>query len=799
MKKLHLLCNAHLDPVWLWRRDEGIAEAIATFRVAADFCERYEGFVFNHNEALLYEWVEEYEPDLFARIQRLVREGKWVIMGGWYLQPDCVMSSGESLFAQIELGRTYFQEKFGVAPTTAIGLDCFGHSRGLVQILEKSGYDSYLFCRPAHYFSGDFLWEGFDGSRVLAHGAGGSGGYGSLKGEALDKIKSYLAKHSADEIGLCLWGVGNHGGGPSRMDLEDINRFMGETEMEILHSTAEQYMADIDRTALPVVRESLCPSMVGCYTSMGRIKQANRRLENSIAATEKMMSYAEMNGAPCFDCAELKKAKKALAFCQFHDVLPGSSVKAVEDDSLRTFAYGEEIVDRLASKAFFRLCAGQASAREGEIPVMAFNPHPYPIEGEFEVEFLLQNQNWNEDEITLAEVFDENGNALPTQNEKPQCTFNLDWVKHVSFRATLAPASVSRFNCRLHVAKKEISPTLPDHADSICVENSRMKVAISRKTGLIERYEIDGVSLLLPSGMIEVYRDNEDPWGMQVESFAEREGTFSLMSDREANTFIGYPEERHPNVRIVEDGDVRMRVQVFFSYGRSVAVVEYTIPKAGDYIDVEIRILFNEANKMVKYHLASSVEGVPMGETAFGCQTLFDDERESVFHKWCGIQGKERSLYVLNRGTYAGSFTSSDIKLSLLRTPVFAAHPIYDRQIAPHDRSLDHIDMGERQFAFRITAEPYVARAAQVYNEPPRLLSFFPSGEGERRESAILLDAPDVLLSSLKKDSMGYTVRLFNSTDMPREAMLTLPALQKNLQLHFEKYEIKTLRISDEG
>ena len=169
MKKLHLLCNAHLDPVWLWRKNEGIAEAISTFRVAADFCENYDGFIFNHNEALLYEWIEEHEPTLFKRIEKLVKAGKWKIMGGWYLQPDCVMTSGESLLSQIKLGNDYFTQKFGIKPTTAINFDPFGHSRGLVQILTKNGYDSYIFMRP-YEIQGDFLWEGFDGSHVLAHG-----------------------------------------------------------------------------------------------------------------------------------------------------------------------------------------------------------------------------------------------------------------------------------------------------------------------------------------------------------------------------------------------------------------------------------------------------------------------------------------------------------------------------------------------------------------------------------------------------------------------------------------------------
>ena len=148
MKNLHLVCNAHLDPVWLWELEEGIAETLSTFRVCAQFCEEYDGFIFNHNEALLYQWVEKYEPSLFKRIQKLVKDKKWHIMGGWFIQPDCNMPSGESFVRQILEGRNYFMEKFGSFPTTCINFDAFGHTRGLVDIMKNSGYVSYLFCRP---------------------------------------------------------------------------------------------------------------------------------------------------------------------------------------------------------------------------------------------------------------------------------------------------------------------------------------------------------------------------------------------------------------------------------------------------------------------------------------------------------------------------------------------------------------------------------------------------------------------------------------------------------------------------
>lgn len=142
MKQLYMVLNAHLDPVWLWEWEEGAAEALSTFQTAADFCEQDNGLVFNHNEALLYQWVEEYDPPLFERIQKLVKAGRWHIMGGWFLQPDCIMPCGESITRQILRGRQYFMRKFGVFPHTAINFDPFGHSRGLVQILLQAGYTS---------------------------------------------------------------------------------------------------------------------------------------------------------------------------------------------------------------------------------------------------------------------------------------------------------------------------------------------------------------------------------------------------------------------------------------------------------------------------------------------------------------------------------------------------------------------------------------------------------------------------------------------------------------------------------
>lgn len=285
-KTLHLVCNAHLDPVWLWNREDGIAAAVSTFRAAVELCEQFDELIFCHNESLLYQWIETLEPDLFKKIRRLVRAGKWHIMGGWYLQPDCNMPSGESLVRQILLGRRYFKEKFDREPTTAVNFDTFGHSRGLVQILAKSGFKSYLFMRPHASLcplpEDQFRWIGFEGSEVVATRVKE---YNSNLGNAHLKIRKWLEENADIECGIVLWGVGNHGGGPSRIDLKRIRQIISETDhCEIRHSTPERYFEELcdARPDLPVYEGSLNHILTGCYTSMIRIKQKHRQLENGL-------------------------------------------------------------------------------------------------------------------------------------------------------------------------------------------------------------------------------------------------------------------------------------------------------------------------------------------------------------------------------------------------------------------------------------------------------------------------------------------------------------------------------------
>ena len=153
-KKIHLIGNAHLDPVWLWRWQEGYSEAKATFRSALDRMKEYPHFKFTSACSIYYKWIEETDPSMFEEIKARIKEGRWCLVGGWIIQPDCNLPSGESFARHSLYGQGYFKEKFGTTAKVGYNVDSFGHNGNIPKILRKSGMDSYVFMHPHPFRQG---------------------------------------------------------------------------------------------------------------------------------------------------------------------------------------------------------------------------------------------------------------------------------------------------------------------------------------------------------------------------------------------------------------------------------------------------------------------------------------------------------------------------------------------------------------------------------------------------------------------------------------------------------------------
>lgn len=810
MTRVHLLCNAHVDPAWLWEWEEGAAEAISTFRTAADFCEQFDGFIFNHNEVILYKWVEEYEPELFVRIQRLVKQGKWHIMGGWYVQPDCNMPSGESFVRQILLGRRYFQQKFGVEPTTAINFDPFGHSRGLVQIMRKSNYDSYIFCRPVPddcpLPSDDFTWVGYDGSEVTGHRANEF--YNSHKGKAHIKVENWIKEHRNASIGLILWGVGNHGGGPSRVDLDNLRDLMRQAgDVEMMHSTPEAYFRELAAGGTPHPRHEgdLNSWGVGCYTSQVRVKQKHRLLENEMYMLEKMMSNAAVQGNLAYPKNEMHEALCDLMVAEFHDILPGSSIQAVEETSLRLMDHALETISRLKARAFFSLARGQKKAEEGEIPILLYNPHPYKVKGIFECEFQLSDQNWN-DEFSMPTVY-QDGKPILSQAEKERSNINLDWRKRVVFAAELLPSRMNRFDCRMEVLSGKPEPQLQARGGKITFETSELRVEINCRTGLIDAYEVKGVGYLKPDAFVPfVMDDSDDSWGSQVNRFGNIAGRFTLMSAEAGTLFSGVAHGVIDSVRVIEDGPVRAVIEAVFAYGNSFLIQTYKLPYHGTEMEVHLCVHWNEKSKMLKLSIPTLLDDAAIrGQVAYGVEQFPADGRELAVQKWSAVVSgaTNRAFTYINDGSYGLDFAKGELRISLVRSPAYSGYPILNRPIMPQDRYSGRMDQGERHFRFWFNAGNVrerletVDREALAHNEKPFALSFFPAGAGETPEAFIILGDSAVQMTALKQaeHSEVYIVRLFEPTGTKRTTTMYCPCLKLQREVDLDEFEIKTFQL----
>ncbi|MEN6560362.1 MAG: glycoside hydrolase family 38 C-terminal domain-containing protein [Acidobacteriota bacterium] len=810
-RKIHLVANAHLDPVWLWEWQEGAGEALSTFRQAAEFCEKRRGFVFCHNEAVLYAWVEENEPALFRRIRRLVREGKWHVMGGWHIQPDCNMPSGESFVRQALSGRRYFKAKLGVEPRTAVNLDPFGHTRGLVQILAKSGYASYLCCRPGNREcplpSDEFVWVGYDGSEVLANRA--SAHYCSVGGQERARLEKWLADNPGDEPVIHLWGIGNHGGGPSRKDLDDLAALAAERpDLELVHSTPDAYFEELEgrRAALPRREKDLNPWAVGCYTSMARIKQGHRRLENELFSAEKMITTAWLQGLMPYPQDDLEAARRDLAFVQFHDILPGSAVPSGEEGALRTIGHGLETLARLKARAFFALAAGEAGTAKDEIPVFAFNPQAYPVRALVECEIEPWEPNfgktpWN------PRIY-ARGKALPAQAEKEESNLSVEWRKRVVFEAELAPGRLNRFSCRLEKPPDRPEARTKASSGAVKVATSDLEAVINAGTGLLDAFIAGGRDLLEPGAFRPlVIRDNADPWGMKVRGFRNVAGAFAPASPEEAARFSGLREGGLEPVRVIEDGEVRTVVEAIFAYGSSRMAVHYKIPKRGAEIEIAIRVFWAERDAMLKLGLTPRLRAARfLGQVAYGADELPSNGDEAVAQKWLALvsEADDAALSVVNDGTYGSDWDGRELRLSLMRSPAYAADTWEDKLAVARDRFVPRQDTGERTFRFWLNGGPLagrmeaVDREALAHNEAPYVLAYCPPGGGKTAAAGIVVEGAAVEVAAFKKaeDGRDVVIRLFEPTGRPRRAVVKLPALGARTAVRLGAFEIKTLRFN---
>lgn len=794
MKKLHLICNSHIDPVWMWDWEEGLGTAISTFYQAAEFCEEYD-YIFCHNEAILYAFIEQYDPVLFTRIQKLVEEGKWHIMGGWYLQPDCNIPSGEAFVRQIKLGREYFWEKFHKRPTVAVNFDSFGHTVGLVQILAKCGFEGNIVCRPIRNLidlPGDvFTWVGKDGSKIKVWRSDSDSLYTTSFGNAVRDIQEKVSRFPEDdEVGAALWGVGNHGGNPSRKDFAALEVYQKEAPFQVVHSTPERFFAEAPSKG---EYDRSMPCLVGAYTSMNRIKQKHSELENKLFSTEKLCAIARLNGLYTGNDSVFHDAEVTLSSVAFHDVLSGTCTQEGEKSAIRKADTAIEQLTQEFNKAFFSICSQQTKAAEGEYPVFVYNAMPYTRKTQCEVEFLSTKTIFDIDKWENVVTVWQNGKPVASQCIHELSNISYDRRKRITFVGELAPMGVTRFD--ITISQREKVQKKDDSAEDVVVNTAFGQVRIGRNTGLMESFSVNGQEMLSAGAFRPVmYDDTADPWGFDMVSVGTNPVPFAL-SKCDGGVF-----DSLESVRIIEDGDVVTQVECLFALDSSTVRACYHIYKALPYVDVQWDVLWNERLKALKVQIPTALTGKFIGQIPFGTEEFPQDGSERMAHRFVGIQQGQQALALYNDSTYGFSCENSALCATLLRGVAYCAHPIGENPLIDTDRYIASIEEGRHTFRFRMAYDPVsqLENKAAEFMNVPYALNFFPHGiktAAQIQENRLIIENKEISLVAFYQDGNGYVLRLLNNQEKQATAEVSLCGIADTFT--FGKYEVKTLRYAD--
>ncbi|HEX3629365.1 MAG TPA: glycoside hydrolase family 38 C-terminal domain-containing protein [Candidatus Dormibacteraeota bacterium] len=785
-KRLHLIGNAHLDIAWLWPCWEGFAAVKATFRSALDRMTEHEQFQFSASSAAYYEWIQENDPAIFEEIRGRVAEGRWHLVGGWWVEPDCNLPGGEALVRQALLGQTYFREQFGRTATVGYNVDSFGHPASLPQLLLKSGLTAYVFMRPQPHErklpARTFAWESVDGSRVTAFRVPFE--YGT-SGETLPAHIERCAVELQESGGasMCFFGVGNHGGGPTRANIETIDRLAKESKHELVFSSPADYFAEIaeDASMLPVVRDELQHHASGCYAAHSAVKQWNRQAENRLLVAEKLSTIARrLTGINAG--LSLRAAWKNVLLNQFHDILAGTSLESAYEDARE--AYGE--AKHSAAKATHQ--ALQAIAwqidipfADGSTPIVVFNPHAWPSRANLELET---------DGLSDANsLVDETSACIPLQTMHSTATVG-SWRRRVSFTADLPPLGYRVFRTSMTA-----SPTAPTPSGPNVIETDRWRLTVDPRTAnvssLVDRRhgcEVIGA----PGGRAVVMADPSDTWGHNVTRFQQEIATFAPV-----------------RIELREHGPVKSVLRVQSRYHDSTLTQDFSLIKGLDAIVVDVSVDWHERHQLLKLRWPVRVR-MPKAtyEIPYGTVERSPSGDEEPGQSWFDVTGiHERTgesygLSMLNDAKYSFDVRGAEMSLTVLRSPAFAHHEPFTPESW---EGIAFLDQGVQRFRYALLPhagdwrDGQTARRAAELNQPAMaMLDTFHGGPLPLSKPFLEATPAAIAVTAIKlaEDGSGdVIVRAFESSGEPVRGRICLYFLDQAIDADFRPHELKTFRV----
>lgn len=709
--------HAHIDTGWLWPVRETVRKCARTFSSQVALLERYPDYVFGASQPQHYAFVKQHYPVLYEKIRAFVRAGRWECQGAMWVEADCNLTGGESLVRQLVHGKNFFRDEFGIDVRNLWIPDVFGYSAALPQILRRAGVDFFVTQKMSWSLQNEFpfntfMWRGIDGSEVLTHFPPENNYNSCLYPKALIEAQARLKENDRLDTCLSLFGIGNGGGGPAEEFVERGLRARALNGSPTVRFGSSETVAETMRAHAGDL-ETWCGELYleahrGTLTTQAAVKKGNRECETLLRQTEFLLTC----GAPAdYPRAELDRLWKLLLINQFHDILPGSSIRAVYEQTLREY---DEI--RRGSAAL-RETAASRLLEDDTRALTLFNTLSRPF-----IAPVRLPSEW-----AGHAVSDIYGRPIAVQGgaANPLATVSIPPMSLLTLmRGPQTPAPAG------------------GRTPELALENRLVRYVFDEAGCLRSVFDKERDREFLPPGaranLLSLYVDRPHQWdAWDIDIYYERE-------------CLGHAAPL--GLEKIEAGPVRHALRFELGIGASRIVQTVSLTPDRKRLDFETDVDWQEQHKMLRVAFPSNIR---CDNAAFDIQygylrrpthrnTAWDSARfEVAAQRYVDLSDPDGGLALLNDGKYGHKVHDGTIDLNLLRSPT--------------DPDPD-ADYGAHRFTYALLPhtggfpDPGVIHEAAMLNEPPLCLPGRRAGECR---PPCRLDSDSVALTVLKRAEKG--------------------------------------------
>ncbi|HQD38937.1 MAG: alpha-mannosidase [Firmicutes bacterium] len=745
--------HSHIDVAWLWQLKHTVEKCSRTFSTVLNLMEQYPEYYFTQSQPQLYQYTKDHFPGIYAKIKEKVEEGRWEPTGAMWVEADCNVSSGESLVRQLLYGIRFFEQEFGKRCKVLWLPDAFGYNAALPQLLKQAGIESFMTTKISwsqyNRFPYDtFMWRGIDGSEILTHFITTPVAWeelpfytynGDIEPSTVKGIWDNYRQKALNQELLLSYGWGDGGGGPTRQMLEVGRRLRNLAGFpRFTTGKAEEYFAKLHQTLagkeLPVWDDELYLELHrGTLTSQAATKRNNRKSELLLRDVEAWSLISNLAGGVDYPQAELEKYWKLVLLNQFHDILPGSSITEVYQDSEEQYREVKQWGEKAVDAALAELAAGVMLPQRG---LVVFNSLGWQrrdlIALPWQEEYADKHLTDLSGRPLQVQVVNEGGEEkLLVEVEAPPFGYN----SYLWQEGKTEPAER-----KLKVAPGEL-------------ENDFFKITLNDKGQLTSVYDKTLAQEVLagPGNLLEVYEDKplaHDAWDIDAFHMQKR-----------------YVVDELIEAKVEEEGPIRGVLKLVWKFLDSTITQRLVIYSSKKQIDFQTEVDWHQQNLLLKAAFPVEVRArMATYDIQFGTlqrpthwNTSWDFARFEVCgHKWADLSEQNWGVSLLNDCKYGYQIKDNWLRLTLIKSATY-----------PDPEA----DQGFHQFTYSLyphkgtAAEGGTVRAGYELNVPLRYSFTDGKGSWDSHGTFLTLEPENIIVETIKQaeDSDALIVRLYES------------------------------------